>query len=209
MTLLNQFYRWLSKIFLPCYNAVKKVTLLLSLVTLFSMCHPSVPFMSKWNSSLWLTSSGCAFYHKKPCIIHRNLPLKGFSGMWVWIIYYDRFLRNVFPNNAPMRVIYDRLRYCSLCSGHLTMSDELLINNIFPLYKTDIKYTYCRINIHFLFLYCNLCVVKDWWFSYSTQESEINKTGCHDITELLLKVVSLKAHYLIFTRKYLPFGVQL
>ena len=77
VTLLNQFYRWLSNIFLPCYNAVEKVTLLLSLVTLFSMCHPSVPFMCKWNSSLWLTSSGCAFYRKKPCIIHRNLPCKG------------------------------------------------------------------------------------------------------------------------------------
>jgi len=26
-------------------------------------------------------------YHKQPCIICRNLPLKGFSGMWVQIIH--------------------------------------------------------------------------------------------------------------------------
>jgi len=32
-----------------------------------------------------------SIYPKKPCISCRNLPLKGFSGMGVRIIYYDRF----------------------------------------------------------------------------------------------------------------------
>jgi len=37
-------------------------------------------------------------YSKKPCIIHRIVPLKGFSGMWVQIIYYDRFWEFFFQD---------------------------------------------------------------------------------------------------------------
>ena len=33
------------------------------------------------------------------CIICRNLPLKGFSGMWLWIMYYDRFWET-FPQDV-------------------------------------------------------------------------------------------------------------
>ena len=35
-------------------------------------------------------------YCKQLCIILKNLPLKGFSGMWVRIIYYDRFWETSF-----------------------------------------------------------------------------------------------------------------
>ena len=37
-------------------------------------------------------------YCKLSWIICRKLPLKGFSGMWVQIIYYDRFRETLFKD---------------------------------------------------------------------------------------------------------------
>ena len=37
-------------------------------------------------------------YPKRSCIIRRNLPLKRLSGMWVRIIYYDRFWETFYQD---------------------------------------------------------------------------------------------------------------
>ena len=57
-------------------------------------------------------------YHKKPCIIHRNLLLKGFSCMWMRIIYYDRFSEIFFKMSDVMVQIFQKILTWKFTAGN-------------------------------------------------------------------------------------------
>jgi hypothetical protein len=87
----------------------------------------------------------------------QKFPHKGFSGMWVWIIYYDRFQRNIYPRCRMRWDRYFRRYWLESSSVH-----------VYPICCTDfgtISLLYlCMNNFIVISMYERLCFVVLSWY---------------------------------------------
>jgi hypothetical protein len=90
-------------------------------------------------------------YRRKACISGRNLPLKGFLGMGVRIIYQDRSWDSFSPvMSETMRQIFQMILFGGSSSAYPVCCKLLLLHDINVFFN---KTMYVNKHLHFLLCY--------------------------------------------------------